>query len=84
MTKPAERNFVVRLFFNNGSHEQVKYESQTEAMTAYNAIAAAVENRNYMGELTLHDGTKCSFRVGRLVYWKVFRYTEPSKEERNH
>jgi hypothetical protein len=74
------KDFVVRLFFKNGTHEQVKYESKEEAMAAFEEIDKSVDQEKKIGEVDLPDGTRFCFRVSELSHWKVFKYTPSAKE----
>ena len=78
------KDFVVRLFFCNGTKAQVKYESQKEAMAAYEEISKVViDGDKKIGSLENPDGTKFSFRVDQISHWKYFKYTPSSGNGRN-
>ena len=80
------KDYVVRLYFDNGTHEQVKYEGYEDAIAAYDSITEHVKsegmpNSKRVGEIVLPDGTKFSFKVSALCYWKIFKYTKGAYEE---
>jgi hypothetical protein len=76
------KDYVVRLYFSNGSSEQVKYDREEQAVEAYDEVVAAVDSNTKRGELTLPDGTRFGFRVDGLSHWKYFKYT-PSTDREN-
>jgi len=76
------KDYVVRLYFANGSSEQVKYDREDQALQAYEEVDAAVDAEKKRGELTLPDGTRFGFRVANISHWKYFKYT-PSDRDGN-
>jgi len=79
------KDYVVRLYFNDGTHEQVKYEDGDTANEAYESIAEHFKDdegagpRDKVGELELPDGTRFAFKASCLSHWKIFKYTTPDK-----
>lgn len=75
------KDYVVRLYFDNGTNEQVKYDREDQAIEAYEEVVAAVDADTKRGELTLPDGTRFGFRVARLSHYKYFKYTPSNRED---
>ena len=69
------KDYVVRLYFANGTNEQVKYDREDQAVTAFDEVVEAVDSDKRRGELTLPDGTRFGFRVANISHWKYFKYT---------
>ena len=78
------KDYVVRLYFDNGSSEQVKYDREDKAVEAYEEVVSAVSNETKMGELTLPDGTRFGFRVANVSHWKYFKYTPSERDGNGH
>ena len=78
----ADKNYVVRIYFTNGTHEPLKYENEKDALDAYREVGENVlkEDRK-IGEITMSDGTKFAFKIASVSHWKFFKYTESAYEK---
>jgi hypothetical protein len=69
------RDYVVKLFFKNGTDEKVKYESEELAIAAFLELEDAIDNKKERGGIILPDGTRFGFIVEQISHYKFFKFT---------
>ena len=70
------KDYVLRIWFDNGSMEPIKFDREEPALKAYNDLSSAVDTGKKLGEISLPDGTKFQFTVNKVSHWKFFKYTQ--------